>query len=286
LAYDIGQVYEASVDITADGIPVNPSQCVLTVTWRNPAGPQTSAFALTPGPGQGQLPPPAPAGHVFYDWTFTEPALYKFAWVPAGPGAPTSDYVSCRNYIAVMPLAEAADWLGVRDSRQFPKVRMALALATKLAEDVVGTTVCRRFVDDFIPGSTRPVIRLPHAPLPDSSSVESVRSVIDGGPAWGPADLYVNPAAGTIRLKSQLPFYFGPWLATYTGGRIEVSEAVVGGTREILWDIWATQRWLFADSTEPEMGDVALFEGRLPPGWTPPRRAMEWFGSEQQPSFG
>ena len=287
MAYDVGQVYQTYIDVTdEDGTPATPSAAVLTVTWRNDSGPQTSAFALSPGPGQGQLPTPVTEGRVFYDWTFTEPALYKFGWVTQGPGAATSDYVSCRDYIAVIPLAEAADWVGLRDTRQMPKLRAALALATKLGEDVVGPTVPRRYVDDWLPGSAKDVLRLSHAPLPDNSSVESIRSVYDGGPSWAPGDIIVNPAAGTVRAKSQLPFYYGPWLATYTAGRALVSPGIEGGIREILWDLWATQRFIFGDTMDPDLTDVASYESRMAPGWTPPRRAMELFGDDAQPSFG
>jgi hypothetical protein len=287
VAYDVGQVYQTYIDVTdEDGNPATPSAAVLTVSWRNASGPQTSAFALSPGPDQGALPAPVTEGRVFYDWTFTEPALYKFAWVTQGPGAATSDFVSARDYIAALPLAEAADWLGVRDQRQFPKLRAALALATRLGENVVGPTVPRRYVDDWIPGNSRDLIRVSHAPLPDNASVEQVRSVYPGGPLWVTGDLVVNPAAGTLRPRSQLPFYYGPWLATYTAGRLEVSPGIEGGIREILWDLWATQRYVFGDTLDPDLADVASYESRLPPGWAPPRRAMELFGDDAQPSFG
>jgi hypothetical protein len=290
VAYDIGQTYQTAIDVTdAGNLPATPDQAVLTVTWWDAAGQQASVYALHPTGSQQQLPDPDPAGHVALNWQFTEAATYCFDWQADGPGgvsAHSSDYVTARKYIAALPLADAADWVGLSDAQQMPKLRAALALATKIAEDVVGPTVPRTYTDDWIPGTTRPVLRVPRPPLPTSSSVTALRSVYDGGPAWDPADLIVNPAAGTIRWKAGMDFWYGPWFVTYTAGRAEVSENIAGGVREILWDLWATQRYIFGDALEPDAADTAAFESRLPPGWAPPRRAMELFGSDTQPSFG
>jgi len=288
VAVDVGQVYRASIDVTdVNNAPVNPQAATLTVTWRNATGDQSQAFALAPTAGQGTLPTPSPTGHVYYDWTFTEPGTYTFGWVTTGPGNGTADQITCRPYYAAVSLAEAMDWLGEQGTGQAVKVRGLVGLATRVAERIVGPTVPRRFTEEWIPGTTREVLRVPRPPLPDKTAVETIASVYPGGPAW-PRDgaLVVNPAAGTVRLASLLGFWWGPWTCTYTAGRLVLSEGITGGVLEILSDLWASQRWITPDSPQPDPGDVSLWESRLPPGYLPPPRAVELLQGDMQPGFG
>lgn len=294
MAYDVGQTYQTTIDVTdtSTGEPANPDQAVLTVSWWNAAGQQTSVFALNPTAGQGQLPAPDPVGHLAFNWTFTEAALYKFAWATTGPGAvsaASSDYQSCREYIAALSLAEAASWVGVADKTQMPKLRGAVALATRLVEKITGPTVPRLYTNDWISGVSKPVIKVPHPPLVSANAVLSVASTYDGGPTWSgvqPGDIIVNPRAGTLRLRSGMDWWYGPWLATYTAGRAEVTDDIEGGVKETLWDLWSTQRYIFGDTQEPSYEDVATLEARLPPGWALPARAMEMLAGETMPGFG
>jgi hypothetical protein len=224
------------------------------------------------------------------NWTFTEAATYDFTWVTTGPGTGSTEYVTARKYIAVCPVAEAADWIGasVTDPAKMVKVRALLALATREAEKIVGPTIPRRIVDDFIPGTTRDVLRVPQPPLPDVNAVEQVKSIYggQGGPVWTPDLFRVFPEAGTIYLLSQMPFWFGPWLVTYTPGRSAVSETIIGGVREIMRDLWATQRWVEGDADTPGALDEADYEARLPPGYAPPTQAMRLLAADAIPGFG
>ena len=103
---------------------------------------------------------------------------------------------------------------------------------TALIERHIGTCVTKTVTGEWVPGDVRTSIRLAEAPV---LSVASVASVYPQGPAWTTADLIVNPAAGTVRLASLLPMWFGPWKATYTAGRAEIPPDVIEGAKAALY---------------------------------------------------
>jgi hypothetical protein len=292
VSYDVGQTYRAILLCTdAAGAPVNPATATLKVS----APPDITAAPATLTLAGGQLTNPA-VGTLYNDWPLATAGLHKFAWTTTGPGIAQTDYVNARQFVSVISLAEARNWLNVADTRLDPVLRLLMGVATRAAERVCGTLVPRQFTDDFVDGTYKTVIRLPHGPALSSSSVTSVKSIYAplGGPTWAASDLYVNAAAGTVRLASQLDFWYGPWLATYTGGRAEIPEDTIQGVKEILYDLWATQRGVLADTDIPDLATAEQFEqlaaqvagaGSATGGYRIPPRALAYLQAEQAPGF-
>jgi hypothetical protein len=275
VTYDVGQSYRAALVVAnANGQPVNPDTAGLTITLPD----QTIAQPVV-------TLPPATQGLLILDYVFTQPGLHAFDWVTTGPVMHKTDYVNARKFRSVVSLAETRDYLAISDTAKDEKIRSFMAGATRLAERIVGTLVIRQFTDEIIPGEFRDVIRLLHGPLPSAASVTSVSSIWNGGPVWQNSDMIVNPAASTLRLQSFLPFWFGPWKATYTGGRQEIPDDVILGVKEIIWDLWATQRGNLTDQQEPGLQEITSFEQGIPAGYRIPPRALELLEGERQPGF-
>lgn len=286
MSYDTGQVYRAVLLCTdAAGLPVNPTSVTLAVSA--PPDLTTAPTVLTGGQLTNTV-----TGTFTYDWLLATPGLHRFSWTTTGPGIAQTDFVSARAYASVLSLAEARNWLNVSDTRLDPVIRALSGVATRLAERVCGTLVTRTFTDDFVDGTYKRMLRLPHGPALTNSSVSQIKSIYapNGGPTWTTPDLYVNPTAGTVRLNSQLDFWYGPWLATYTAGRAEITQDIEQGVKEILYDLYATQRNMLGDTTEPDLAASEQFELAAAqvaglPGYRIPPRALGYLAAEQQPGF-
>jgi hypothetical protein len=275
---DLGAVYRAVWLVTDDdGDPVNPAAATLTATV-GVAAPITVPVTL----------PPAQQGVLIADHQPASAGLWAYDWATTGPVSRGTDYVSVRRFVALGSLAEAREWLGVNDTGKDGLIRSLMGISTRLTEGVVGTCVIRQFTADWITGTERPVLRLSHGPLPNASSVTVVRSIYSagqGGPSWTTPDLVVNPAAGTVRLKSGQPFWGGPWTADYTAGRIEVAENIAGGYQEILSDLYAPHRWITGDAELPTAEDVASAEALIPSGYELPKHALEQLEPDRYHTF-
>src|SRR5258707_822479 len=136
-----------------------------------------------PPPGPRLPPPPAVTGLLIGDYTGVQAGLHKFSWQTTGPVLSKTDYQNFRAFVSVISLDEAKDWLNVIDPTTDEKIRDLMGTATRAAEKIVGTLVVRDFAGEWINGNYKPVLRLPHGPLPSSSAVTSVTSVSPGGPA-------------------------------------------------------------------------------------------------------
>ena len=268
MAYDVGQTYRATLVCTQDGAPVTPSAATLNVTLGLDAPIAVSWSQAAPGLLQA-------------DYQFAKPGLHKFAWQTQAPGITQTDYVSARAFAALCSLDDARAFLGVQDTRRDQLIRTLMAAACRLTERVVGTCVIRQFTGVWIGGQQQDGLRMPDGPLPNNTSITSIASVWPGGPSWATADLVINADAGTCYPKSGLGFWYGPWRADYTAGRIEISEDIELGNNQILWDLWATQRALTMDSAEPDLETVGLIEA----SYRISTAALEYLSAEQRPGF-
>ena len=269
-----GQVYRTSITVTGEsGTAEDPDTITVAVT-------KPDGTAVAPA-----LSPTKTATGCYYaDYTFPSAGVYKFTWATTGPAtAPAPDYVTVADYISVISVAEARQFLGAQGvtDDQLQDVCMA---ATLLAETVAGTIVTRAFTD-VLPGRHAHRLVLPHGPLPADDSVTSVTDA-DGDQTWAAADLITEPAAGRIRRADRRPFTGGPWTTVYTGGRTVVRGLIVQGVKEILWDLWATQRGLTTDSDAPALAEAAAFEQAMAipgglPGYRIPPRALAYLQPER-----
>lgn len=274
MPYLVGQTYTTSIDVTnAAGNPATPSGVTLTIQRLG-----TADAPITPSI--------TPAAHMTYDQLLTAEGLWRFDWVPVNPGAPQTEFVTCRAFRSCITLDEARDYLGVLDTRTDRKLQSLMMTSTVLAEKVVGTIVPTTFTSDWVTGTSRPIIKLSHAPLLTATSVSAIRSIYPGGPQWDSTGLICNPQVGTVYPADMIDFWLGPWTADYQAGRLIPSENIINGVREILWDLWAIHRNLYGDSDMPQLDEVAAFEAQIPRDYQIPGRAAELLEGDRLPAFG
>jgi len=279
VAIDVGQVYRGTLAVTDEnGLPVTPAAAVLTATLPDQS---TVTIPVT-------LPPAVP-GLLTGDYTTAQVGLHAFHWLTTSPGIARTDYENVRAYRAAMSLADARFALGFvsnADTRWDEQIRWALAAATRVAERWTGPLVPRTFTGEILGGEApREILQVRHGPLLSATSIGTVSSVWPGGPSWSQAagDLIVNPDAGTLRLASKLPFWWGPWtIDTYTAGRTEIPEDAERAIAEILWDMWAPSRGVGDDTTPPTYEEVTATEAE----YRPPGRVMSLLGPLCRPGFG
>lgn len=218
------------------------------------------------------------------DYTGVQEGLHKLVGTTTGPVTYKTDYVNFNVFRSVIGIDEARLYVGYTEGDRDTIFRAVLASATELAESIVGTCVQRTFTNERISGYQAQVLRMPRGPLPTDTSIASITSVWPGGPTWVTADMIIYPDSGTVELASMIPFYMGPWKATYTAGRLVVSEKIQLAVKEIIYDLWSTQRPYGADSFEPGPEDTARFEQMLASYDIPPH-AKALLESEAQPGF-
>jgi len=273
MATDVGSVYRSSIQVRdGTGSLTNPATKVYTVTL--PDGTTQTPAISTDGTG------------LFHaDYKMAVEGLHAVNWVTTSPDMSKTDYENAVVFRSVVGLAEARSFLGLNDTSQDETLRVFMMGATELAESVVGTCVIRT-VSDHIPGYVRPAIRLPQAPLPDANAVTSIASVWTNGPAWDATLLNVYPDSGVVEPKDMRGFWFGPWVASYKCGRKVIPVGVVMAVKEIIFDLWATQRMPQADQLEPGLDQTAVYEATMPVGYDiPPHARALLAGVGEIPGF-
>jgi hypothetical protein len=281
VAVDVGTLYTASLTLTdSTGAPANPATAVLTVTL-----PDQTTYVSGAGANPPVTLPPATTGLVTYPYVLPQEGLTKFAWAGTMPGGapfpPKVDYVNARAYRSAISLADAMDFLGITDMTQAERIRTLAGVATQHAERIVGLLVPRTFTAAWVPGEFRPVLAVPQGPILTTSSVTAVRSVYGNGPSWATADFVVNTRPGTIRLKSLIDFWYGPWTVDYTGGVAVVHSDIEEGIKEILRDLYTPFRGLSVDVAEQAQEGL-----NVSPFYRIPPRAQMLLDPHELPGFG
>ena len=272
---EVGQAYRSSIVVSdSAGSATDASSVTLTVTLPD----QTTA---TPSVTHDST------GHYHVDYTLAQEGLYKFAWGTVSPYTAKTDYVSATLFRSVVGLDDVKTFVNFNSTSDEGLLRQIMMAATELIEEVVGVCVIRTFTNERIAGGYQAtVLKLPHGPLVDDTSITSISSVRSGGPTWTQAngDFIVYPDSATVELVSYMPFYFGPWKATYTAGRTIISQKIQLAALEICYDMWATQRPYGADSLEPGPEETARWETLVASYHIPPH-AMAMLLGEERPGF-
>ena len=272
---EIGQSYRSSIAVTdpTTGDPVAPATKVLTVKLpdQSTATPSVSTLSL---------------GNYYADYVFTQEGLHSFQWITTSPSIAETDYVNANVFRSVIGLTETKDYINFGNSLNETILRQMMAATTELIENVVGTTVQRLVTDELIPGNTKAAIRVPQAPVPTTSAVTQVKSIWAGGPVWTQAngDFIVSPDSGVVYLKGMIPFYMGPWLVTYTAGMLVIPQAIQLAAKEIIFDMWSTQRPYGADELEPGPEATARFE-QMMATYQVPAHANQLLNAHAVPGF-
>jgi len=273
MAIETGQTYRSTLTVRqADGTLVTPSTYTYTVTLPD----QTTAAGSTAVASVGQL-----TG----DYTTTQAGLHKGKWVTTAPGTVKTDWFDVREFRSILPLDEARDYLGVADTSGDEKIRSLLTGVTRLIERRIGSCCIRPVTGEFIYGDILDAIRIPSGPLPTNASVTTIISIYPAGDSWGTADLICDPDASMVYTRDGTPFTGGPWTWSGTVGRRIIPDDVLEGAKEALWDLWATQRGLSADTTAPDLLDAATFETSFPSAWRLPPRVLQMLDGEHTPGF-
>jgi hypothetical protein len=273
MSTDVNATYRTSFAVRdSTGTLVDPSTVTVTVTLPD----QSTATPATTHDS---------TGNYHLDYVMTQEGLHRFTWAATSPTVSQTDYENAVVFRSVIGLAEARDFLNVLDTSRDPLLRGIMAAATELAEHIVGTCVIRTFTDEHIPGTTRAAIRLPHGPLPTVNAVTSISSEWPSGPTWQGTDLMVYRDSGVVEPKNYFGFWWGPWKATYQAGRTVVPQRILLAVKEIIFDLWATQRMVSADMMTPSLEETAAYETAMPSNYQIPPHARALLNAEAMPGF-
>lgn len=272
MSIEVGSQYRFTFTVVdATGTLTTPATKVVTVTL--PDGTSATPAIVTDS-----------AGTYHVDYTGTQEGLHTFSAATTGPVGYKTDFVNFAVYKSVVGIDEVRTYIGYTEGDRDTILRQIMAAATELAEGIAGSCVQRTFVNERIPGHDASVIRMPHNPLPTDQSIVSITSSRTGGPTWVTSDLIIYPDSGTCELVSYLPFWYGPWKATYTAGRLVIPERIQVAVKEIIYDMWSNQRPYGAGSLEPGPDDTARWEQMIA-SYQIPGHAMALLQLEAQPGF-
>jgi len=251
MSYEVGSSYRFPFTVKdLSGVLTDPVTKVVTVTLPD----QTTATPSIVADSTGTF-------HA--DYTFAQEGLHKFQAVTTSPVTSKTDYVPVNVFRSVVGVDEARLYIGETDTTRDDVLRHVMAAITEKIEGIVGTCVIRTFTNERQPGSDAMVIRLKNGPLPDENSVTVISSVFPGGPVWNAAQLIVYPDSATVQAADLLPFWWGPWKATYTAGRRVIPVSIQLAAKEAIFDFWANQRPYGVDMMEPGMDATARWEEAL-----------------------
>lgn len=272
MSIQVGGLYRSSIVVYNDiGVLTTPSTSVMTVTRPD----QTTATPAIVVDSAGKL---------HSDYQMAAEGLHRFDWVTTGPITNQTDYENAILYRSVIGLAQMRTYLQLNDTSRDAVLKGFMHAATSMAEGIVGTCVTRTVTNEHIPGSAKPVMRLPSAPL---VSVTSIISVWQGGPSWTGADLFLYNESGVVEPINMLGFWYGPWIASYVAGRTVIDQRIVMAVEEIVADLWASQRGLINDPLVPNMADEVAIEAQVPSGYSMPAHARALLKrAGAQPGFG
>lgn len=273
MATDVGGTYRSTYKVYDDaGNLIAPSTKTFTVTAPDQS---TSTPAITT----------IVAGSYYSDVTFTQEGLYKLQWVTTGPNTAKTDYEPAEAFRSVIGLADIRKFLGAKSTLRDDVLREFMSFATEEAERWVGTCVIRTITNDDIPGSNKPVLKLPHGPLPNKNASVTITASYTGQ-TWTNPQLIIHPRSGTVETLSHTEFTGGPWTATYLAGRTIIPKRVIMAVQLIVWDLWATQRGIMDDPLRPNFSDEQDFASHVPAGYEMPPQAKWWLKRESMPGFG
>lgn len=274
MAVDVGQLYRATYEVRDAAGALTNATVSLAVTLPD----QTAA------PGSPFTPVNDGTGLYHVDFATAQVGLHKFAWSSTSPTTNKVDWVEVRQFISLISLADARAHLNEQGTLQDEEIRSFMETATEVVESIVGPCVIAtrtKWVD--LEGDGSVMLK------PPVVSVTSLTPAYVTGTSYATADLVVDAAAGIVRATSGFALSGGPWIATYKAGRAQIPARYVQADKEMLWHLWTTQRGQLADTTAPDMLDVATMETQTPYGsaypFSIPNRVRELLQSDARPSF-
>lgn len=276
MAVDVGQLYRSTYNVLNEsGQPTNATTVTLAITTYDASG-----VATTTTPGITN--PPVVTGQYLYDHPTTLEALHRFAWSTVSPTTAKTNWVWVGQHRSIISLEEARAHLNEQSTLQDEEIRSFMETATQVVEGIVGPCIPKTVIDYRVRSGSYQLL-LP----PPVTSVTSVTSVRYPSTTWT-TGLDIDKEAGIVSLLSGAPFTLGPWNVTYTAGRpTTLGPNIRQAAKEMLWHLWTTQRGATADSTTPDLLDVAQFESSAPfgAGFSIPHRVLELLEPDRVPGF-
>jgi hypothetical protein len=272
MSTDVGGTYRSSLSVYDDtGALATPATKTCTVTKPD----QTTASASVVVDSAGKL-------HA--DYVIAVEGLHKFVWSTASPTTSKTDYENGTVYRSIVGLGEMRSYLHLKDTTGDEILRDYLAAATELAERIIGTCIPRLITDEHITGQNKYAIRLPQAPIMPDTDI-TVASQWPSGPSWDQDTLLVDYEGGNLEPLNWIGFWYGPWKATYTAGRLVIPRNAILAVKETVADLWSSQRGRLDDPLVPTMQQELEFEARVPPGYEMPPQAKARLKRMAQPGF-
>lgn len=220
-------------------------------------------------------------GTYTFDYLTTIPGLHRFRFHATGGTLGTlvrrfADGFVVRPDMPAMgiSLSDARNHLNEQSRLQDEEIRAYVEVATEIVEGLAGKPIVARTYTERVRNATF-VFKLMKTPV---QSVTSVTSIYAPTFSYAPTDLDVDTAYGHVYLLSGSSFSNAPFTVVYKAGVSDVPARYVHAIKEQLWHMWVTQRGQLADTTTPDLLDVADFETRGQPfglGFLIPARVRE-----------
>lgn len=236
-----------------------PATGTITVAVTRPDGTSISPPSVSSQPPITATFVPDMAGRWLIKWTSTNPASSYTDIVDVWPADP--------RFIISLDDALAALNMTTTDEKQRDDLRLYIAAATPVIEDIVGTVVTKTVVQKADGG---------HGSVTLWETPVSITSVTENGTAT--TDYWLDEQAGILYGGSQtsartFPPGRGAIVITYTAGTNVIPQNVRLGTRELVRHWWQIGKQ--GGGRAAPVNTTAHMDVWTPSGFAVPRRVME-----------
>lgn len=252
------------------------------------AGTTTATILLPDGTTQNPTVNHPSLGTYNFDYLTTLPGLHRFRFHATGGTLGTlvrrfADGFVVRPDMPVMAisLADARVHLNEQSRLQDEEIRAYVEVATEIVEGLAGPIAIRSYTERVRNATW--LFKLKNTPV---TAVTSVTSIPTPTYTVSPSLLDVDGEYGIVQLLSGSWFTNSPYTVVYSAGRSNVPARHTHAIKEQLWHMWVTQRGQLADTTTPDLLDVADFESRAQPfglGFLIPARVRELLETDLVP---
>lgn len=203
-------------------------------------------------------------GKYQYNWTASVVGRSTWSGTTATHGIVPGDVIDVQPLAAtgLMSLAGARSQLNLSSTVNDSELRLFIAAATAVVEDIVGPVIPRVVTEQHTGAS----IMLNEYPVISVTSIAPYSAAL-GGTSYVTAELLVSQL-GLVELASGSSFSASTRTVVYVAGRAIIPPAISLAARIIVQHLWDTQR---GGSNLP-LADDGMVVGA---GWAVPRRAIE-----------
>lgn len=279
MTYELGGV--AALTFTAvdtAGAAANATSCTITVT--RPDGTLVGPTVLT-----------GTAGVYTYYFVTAQPGRHSYRFLATGtpgPGVGVGAYADVFNVNpatsdAIVSLADAKTLLRKTDTTHDDDIRAFISSITRFVNKYCGTVAPVQVTERLDVGGGRVMLRRPpvYQPAGQAYPLISFTPVHTYGVVYDLSQLSVDLTNGEIVHTIGLPFFLGPYDATYWSGRIAPTANIQLAVEIMLKHMWALERNNGRPSatTPGAADDVTMLYG-----FAIPNRALELLEPDRTPA--